>query len=65
MIIEDWRIDYNDNRPHSALGKLTPTEFAQRWKNRNQQPTPHSEWTTNRGQVSPTRRIARRTCKIG
>jgi len=27
-IIEDWRLDYNQNRPHSALGYLTPNEFA-------------------------------------
>ena len=26
--IEEWRIDYNLNRPHSALGGLTPAEFA-------------------------------------
>ena len=26
--IEDWRIDYNENRPHSSLGDLTPREFA-------------------------------------
>ncbi len=26
--IEDWRIDYNENRPHSSLGGLTPKEFA-------------------------------------
>ena len=26
--IEEWRIDYNQNRPHSALGGLTPIEFA-------------------------------------
>jgi putative transposase len=30
--IEAWRIDYNQNRPHSALGDLTPTEFAGRLK---------------------------------
>ncbi len=24
-----WRIDYNDHRPHSELGWMTPTEFAQ------------------------------------
>ena len=28
VLIEDWRIDYNDNRPHSAHGDLTPSEFA-------------------------------------
>jgi putative transposase len=27
-IIEDWRIDYNQVRPHSALGYLTPEQFA-------------------------------------
>ena len=26
--IETWRIDYNENRPHSSLGDLTPREFA-------------------------------------
>ncbi len=28
-IIEQWRIDYNTVRPHSALANLTPTAFAQ------------------------------------
>jgi putative transposase len=32
QIIEDWRIDYNTNRPHSSLNGLTPTEFAARPK---------------------------------
>ncbi len=27
-IIEEWRIDYNTNRPHLSLNELTPTEFA-------------------------------------
>ncbi|MBN9594692.1 MAG: transposase, partial [Afipia sp.] len=27
---EDWRIDYNTNRPHTSLKGLTPTEFANR-----------------------------------
>jgi len=27
-IIEDWRIEYNDERPHSSIGYRTPTEFA-------------------------------------
>ena len=29
-IIEDWRIDYNQNRPHTGLNGLTPNEFAKR-----------------------------------
>ncbi|ULA64702.1 MAG: hypothetical protein LZF86_170015 [Nitrospira sp.] len=26
-IIEAWRADYNQRRPHSSLGHLTPNEF--------------------------------------
>lgn len=26
--IEDWRIDYNEARPHGSLNQLTPAEFA-------------------------------------
>ena len=26
--IEAWRIDYNEHRPHGALGNLTPSEYA-------------------------------------
>ena len=29
--IETWRCDYNQVRPHSALGYLTPEEFANSW----------------------------------
>lgn len=27
-IVENWRIDYNTKRPHSAMGHLTPLEYA-------------------------------------
>ena len=30
QIVEAWRLDYNRDRPHSALGYRTPIEFAQR-----------------------------------
>lgn len=29
-IIEDWRVDYNTERPHSSLDDLTPSEFIER-----------------------------------
>ncbi len=28
--LEEWRIDYNLNRPHTSLDGLTPYEFANR-----------------------------------
>ena len=36
VFLEDWRIDYNTNRPHSAHGWLTPVEFVEAWLNRQQ-----------------------------
>lgn len=40
--IEDWRIDYNQNRPtHSAHGDDTPTEFAQAWTTQHLNGEPH------------------------
>ena len=30
--IETWRTDYNETRPHSALGNLTPSAFAAQLK---------------------------------
>lgn len=30
--VEAWRIDYNQNRPHSSLGNLTPSQFAAQLK---------------------------------
>ena len=31
VLVEDWRIEYNTVRPHSALGYLTPTQYARAW----------------------------------
>ena len=36
VIVEDWRLDYNANRPHSAHGDLTPTEFVLQWTTTHQ-----------------------------
>ena len=32
VLIEDWRTDYNTNRPHSALGMMAPARFAASWR---------------------------------
>lgn len=34
-IIEEWRIDYNTQRPHTSLNGLTPYEFVTRSKDQN------------------------------
>jgi putative transposase len=31
VLVQDWRIEYNTVRPHSALGYLTPTDYAKAW----------------------------------
>ena len=36
VLLEDWRIDYNMNRPHSAHGWLTPVEFVEAWLHKQQ-----------------------------
>ena len=30
VILETWRIEYNESRPHSSLRYLTPGEFVRR-----------------------------------
>ena len=40
VIIETWRTDYNQYRPHSSLGNLTPEEFAN--QDRVRQPEPRN-----------------------
>jgi putative transposase len=36
VLVEAWRIEYNTYRPHSALGGLTPAEYAANWTSTNQ-----------------------------
>jgi len=31
VVIEDWREEYNQRRPHSSLGMLAPAAFAAQW----------------------------------
>jgi putative transposase len=38
VLVEDWRIEYNTVRPHSALGYLTPTDYAEVWTTNNRSP---------------------------
>jgi putative transposase len=36
VVVEAWRIEYNTYRPHSALGGLTPAEYAAIWTSTTQ-----------------------------
>jgi putative transposase len=38
LVLEHWRRDYNEQRPHSSLGDLTPSAFAGRWATLDPQP---------------------------
>jgi putative transposase len=42
VIIEDWRNEYNTYRPHSALGGLTPAEYAARGRANHQDQPDHA-----------------------
>lgn len=35
ILTEQWRLRYNNERPHSSLGYLTPREFAENWTSMN------------------------------
>ena len=49
-IVESWRVEYNESRPHRALGEVPPAEFARRLglnaKSTDYQPAEdsHSNW---------------------
>jgi Integrase core domain len=32
VLVEDYRQDYNANRPHSALGMKSPARFTRAWR---------------------------------
>jgi putative transposase len=51
--IEAWRVDYNDHRPHGALGHLTPKQVRNEAPKR---PISSSELSTNGG-TSPARKV--------
>ena len=37
-IIENWRIDYNENRPQKGLKELTPSQFKTKLKSMKNSP---------------------------
>ncbi|MBD0377774.1 MAG: transposase [Flavisolibacter sp.] len=39
VMCEEWRRDYNHERPHKSMGNLSPLHYARRWR-KEQQPYP-------------------------
>jgi putative transposase len=59
IAIEQFRRQYNEIRPHSSLGQLTPVEFKQQLSSTNYPQTGHflsHQWTEECRQVSTARR---------
>jgi Integrase core domain len=52
--IEQWRIEYNQERPHSSLGYLTPEEFAA--KNQMSSAIARTAWPADQELASALRR---------
>jgi hypothetical protein len=50
VLIEIWRITYNILRPHSALGYLTPADYAKAWITHHPERS-YQAGTNNRGSV--------------
>ena len=42
--IEQWRLDYNRERPHSSLSYLTPEQFAARAETLRSEPVARTTW---------------------
>jgi hypothetical protein len=37
VMVADWREDYNERRPHSALAMMAPARFARAWRHAAQE----------------------------
>ena len=56
IVIETWRRRYNEVRPHSSLGYLTPVEFKQSLSTTNpEEPSSREQWSEESRQVTVTR----------
>lgn len=52
VLSQEWRMDYNTERPHKSLGYLSPLQYAERQKSQTALSTPASE-TLNKIEAQP------------
>ncbi|MBV9391537.1 MAG: transposase [Verrucomicrobia bacterium] len=57
IILEQWRIEYNQHRKHSALGYLTPNQFSAQQTptgcdRANERRKNGTSWTSNKARLS-------------
>ena len=56
-----WKREYNEHRPHSSLGYMTPAEFSTRWgAARLPNPNSHNTWYRTWGHSSAKNSVPRR-----
>ena len=53
VLIEDWRLDYNRHRPHSALGMLAPAVFARGCRQARLTAAPADDGLRSRDALAP------------
>src|ERR1700716_4191850 len=53
VMVADWREDYNEHRPHSALGMKAPVRFAKAWRRSAENGRPITLGDSAQGRRSP------------
>lgn len=61
-IIEEWRIDYNERRPHTSLRGLTPNELATRSRSDQKREQSPARNEGSSGARSPATTVVTVTC---
>jgi putative transposase len=53
VLVEDWRQDYNEHHPHSALGMKAPARFARDWRENPENARPITQAAPAEGLSTP------------
>ena len=65
MITAEWQLDYNTERPHKALGYLSPLRYAQQYQQSKQNSEPNDDNQLNALSTNPRRQARpKQACRI-